>query len=99
MSQNHLKGINLEKKLSAKIHLKAEIPVLISAKVLRIRGAGQVDLCSYHKGRVFLYEVKNSGHISMSQVKRLRISADFLAKILNSSVIMLSTSLNQLNPF
>lgn len=77
-------GNILEQNLSRGIH-QYGIPILISPKLLRRYGYGQVDLCLYYRGEIFLYEVKTHPElISPKQVRRLKGSLHFLMKTFNS---------------
>lgn len=79
------KGKILESFYSKKIK-PDHIPLLISSKLLRQRGCGQVDLASFDPRRrwAYLYEVKSFGLVNASQKKRLRSSASFVGTLLNS---------------
>lgn len=64
-----------------------QITILISAKVMRSRGAGQVDLATYDPKakNLTLYELKSSNRMSFKQYRRLRSSALLLGVWLNCS--------------
>lgn len=81
------KGEQFEKELSSKFHEKYT-PVLISAEVLRSRGAGQVDLCYLHDDQLNLVECKNGGYLSPKQHTRLKDSGAILGNILDKSVFI-----------
>jgi hypothetical protein len=79
------KGRRLEKEISLLVHQNT-IPVLCYPLALRRLGLGQVDLAcikTLEKGNRWLeiIEVKNSGGVSYSQQKRLRLTQDFLSRV------------------
>lgn len=81
------KGEQFERELSSKFH-EMYTPVLISAEVLRSRGAGQVDLCYLHEDQLSVVECKNGGHVSQRQYIRLKNSGEILGNILDKSVFI-----------
>lgn len=82
-----IKGERLEKELSFKFH-ELYTPVLISSKVLRSRGAGQIDLCYLHQELLNVIECKNGGILSPKQYTRLKNSGEILGNILDKSVFI-----------
>lgn len=85
VSKNSSKGELLEAKKSAQLHLAA-IPVLVSPKLLRTYGCGQVDLVIYERKSIKIFEVKSHPmSVSMGQRIRLQKSADFIAQVMSSN--------------
>jgi len=86
------RGQELERKLSLDFHQKS-IPLLIEPKVLRKRGAGQVDLARFVLGQnqkfIELLEVKSGANVSDKQRLRLRASADFIGEVFKVPVKLL----------
>lgn len=82
-------GELFERELSKKLHQK-HTPVLISSKLLRRLGCGQVDVSYVAAGAIILVEAKSSliGVVSMkkSQVRRLLRTARLLQNLLDLSV-------------
>jgi hypothetical protein len=84
------KGDEIESLQSLFFH-KKNLPVLISSKVLREIGAGQVDLAYMQKKDnwvLTLVEVKASSYPSSKQLQRLRKSQDYLSKVLECETIL-----------
>ena len=80
------KGDHLEADASELI-TKLGAPILISPKLLRSYGCGQVDLAVYARGKVIILEVKSRPSlISQKQLKRLRKSCHFLSTHFNAHV-------------
>lgn len=79
-----LKSLEREKYFSKQIH-SFDTPLLISSKLLRKRGCGQVDIASIHgrvENMISIFEVKSSGSVSYSQRKRLFNTCALLTGIL-----------------
>jgi hypothetical protein len=91
VSTSSLKGSASEKNVSQVFHQQG-IPLLISAKVLRSRGCGQIDLARFVESqKIECLEVKSSVtglKTSIKQRYRILKSSDFLAKVFNSSISM-----------
>ncbi|ATH08060.1 hypothetical protein BIY24_08870 [Halobacteriovorax marinus] len=83
-ANNYRKGDQLEREISRDFH-RSSRAVLISAKVLRERSMGQVDLARVRGELLEVAEVKNSSWITHKQINRLRASTDFLGMCLNLS--------------
>jgi len=81
--KNISRGDELEKNLSKIIHDKY-IPVLISSHFLRSKNCGQIDISVFRKGKLVLYEVKNTPEcISFKQRRRLNQSLELLCHVFN----------------
>ncbi len=82
---------DFEKELSLSIH-KKYIPVLISPKLLRSYGCGQIDISYIDGDELTLLEAKNSQMgldcMVYNQYSRLQNSAIFLESLLNIPVKM-----------
>ena len=87
-----LKGRELECAYSKIIH-KEGTPLLISPKLLRSLGAGQVDIANIIKKDnleiINLYEIKSSTPPSKDQIKRLKRSQLYISSILDRNVRLL----------
>jgi hypothetical protein len=84
------KGEQNEKNLSNYFHNRF-IPVLISPKLLRELGAGQVDIAYLKKNpnwQLKLIEVKSRSYPSPGQWQRLRKAQDYLSKVLECETIL-----------
>lgn len=80
------KGVLLEKKISNALG-KFGNPVLVSSKLLRAYGCGQVDLAIYNGGKVTVFEIKSKPDlISPKQIARLRNSCNLLSSYFECSV-------------
>lgn len=83
-----IKGLALEQKISQGFHAN-RIPVLVSARLLRERNLGQLDLVALEKKNnnwiLEVAEVKSSvmgvENLARSQYKRIREAQNFLAGI------------------
>ena len=67
------------------------IPFLISSKLLREVGAGQIDIAYLVQAkpwRAFIIEVKNATDPSPTQWRRLRKTQDYLSKVLEFEIIL-----------
>lgn len=67
------------------------IPFLISSKLLRAVGAGQIDVAFIEKQRNWrasLIEIKNKSHPTAKQWQRLRKSQEYLSRILEIETIL-----------
>jgi hypothetical protein len=71
---------NFEQIYSAEIHQNC-IPFLISAKLLRFCGCGQVDLAIVKSGKIEVFEVKTAPRISPVQKMRLRRAVEFISTV------------------
>ena len=84
-----LRGLAWERKASRHWH-KLGIPLLVSSKLLRKRGCGQIDLGVIRSGvqgwKIYLIECKSEGVISVVQYGRLKKSAHFLSVLFNLPV-------------
>jgi hypothetical protein len=62
--------------------------VLIDAKILRKRDAGQVDLAALNCNQLLMVEIKsgNQKGVSRKQLERLKRSAEILAHILSVQI-------------
>ena len=78
---------NFEQIYSLEVHQNS-IAFLVSAKLLRACGCGQIDLARVRPDLIEIFEVKSSPKISLVQKMRLKKAADFI-----SSVTDLKTSL------
>jgi hypothetical protein len=84
------KGIWNELQCSKYYHSK-NIPFLISSKLLREIGAGQVDIAFLENKkpmRIQLIEVKSKSFPDHKQWKRLQKSQDYLSRILDCETIL-----------
>ncbi len=84
-ANNYVKGESFEKEVSKRFH-RDSTPVLVSSKVLRQFGMGQVDLARIKNGILEIAEVKYSQRLGARQAKRLLASADYIGKVLGLSV-------------
>jgi hypothetical protein len=80
------KGFKQELKHSTVIHAEG-VPVLISSKLLRKNGCGQVDLAVFKQGALHLFEVKSNSvsaaNLHHRQKMRLLNSARLLSSYLD----------------
>lgn len=60
-------------------------PILVSSLVLRQMGAGQIDIAVLTDQSIHIVEVKSSGRVTWQQIKRLRLSANWLCHLLDQS--------------
>jgi hypothetical protein len=85
-NSSQTKGIHKELIKSQQIH-GTGIPLLVSAKFLRIRGAGQIDISRiiYTKNeyKIEVFEVKSSKRIGIKQSKRIQDSCLILGLTFN----------------
>lgn len=87
------KGELLEAKISEEYHLKFT-PLLVSPKLLRDYGLGQIDVAFIYKTNLSkeweakIIECKISQYPSKIQIKRLLNSCDYLSKVLNMYVFL-----------
>ena len=71
----------------SKIEHSLNVPLLVSSKLLRRVGAGQIDVASIvrlkdGKSIINIIEVKENSWISKKQIIRLHRSADYLSKMI-----------------
>ena len=67
------------------------VPFLISSKLLRNFGAGQIDIGFIKKNNLWeavLVEIKSKSYPSKEQWKRLRKSQDYLSRVLECETIL-----------
>lgn len=86
-----MKGIKLETYLS-KEKLQDQVPVLVSATLLRRYNLGQIDLALMQIKKtqdwfVTLYEIKATPLLSSQQMHRLKNSQSFLAQVFKGNVL------------
>jgi hypothetical protein len=84
------KGERNEQQLSLYYHSQF-IPLLISAKILREAGAGQVDIAvmqNTKRWKAILIEVKSRSNPSQKQWQRLKKSQDYLSRVLDCETIL-----------
>ncbi len=87
--KNFAKGVQLEKRYAQYFHsVKEAVPLLISAKFLRSRQCGQIDIAYYYKGIIYLVEVKSSLRYSRRQQIRLHRAARLLSTLFNRPIIL-----------
>ena len=86
---NGNKGLNRELQLSRLVHSSplGEVGVLVSPRVLRERGLGQIDLCFIRGGRIEVVEVKGYYGPSFSQRHRLNKTCRWLGHLLGLEVV------------
>jgi len=83
-SKSLSRGELLEQELSSGIHVFG-VPILVSQKLFRQHGLGQVDICLYFQKQIILYEVKTHPKlITNKQYFRISKSLDFLIKTIDS---------------
>jgi hypothetical protein len=82
-------GLQIELKFSSILH-EQMIPLLISDRVLRSRGCGQIDVAGMNNNsitpKITIYELKTKQYPSRKQLTRLRKSQQFLATIFDCEV-------------
>ena len=74
-------GMSWEKITSRRWHRKG-LPLLVSPKLLRARGCGQVDVAVIDRGTIYVVECKSGGEVARVQYQRLKRSAHFLSTVL-----------------
>lgn len=81
------KGNHFERSSSRWVHARGT-PLLIDPTFLRRRCLGQVDLARIMGQRLEVYELKSArlGYLSGAQKKRLHLSANYLAALLQMEV-------------
>ncbi len=86
LKNSYSKGVALESELSKVIHRRC-IPVLVSSRLLRSIGCGQIDICGHYGNSLIIYEVKHKPE-AMTQQQRARLnqSLEFLCHVFDSEV-------------
>jgi len=78
------KGESYEKEVSISFHSNG-LPLLVSQKLLRQKGLGQVDMAKWSKDKITLAEVKCTSRLTSTQLRRLSASGDYLSNLLHTS--------------
>jgi len=84
------RGDQEEAKRSLEIlQLKSSVPLLISAKFLRQRSMGQVDLATISKQKIIIYEVKSVGeYLTHKQWNRLKSSQQYISQLFQRPTLL-----------
>ena len=88
--QRKIHGSELERTKSLELHnMPNGVPLLISEKLLRNVGMGQVDLAMVLPDKVIIWEVKQDhDFLTTRQWKRLQSTQDFLGKLFERACIL-----------
>ena len=83
--QRKIHGSELERTKSLELHqIPNGVPLLISEKLLRNFGMGQVDLAMVLPSKVIIWEVKQDhDFLTARQWKRLQATQSFLGQLFN----------------
>jgi hypothetical protein len=81
------KGELFESEQSKIVH-KNNLAFLVSPKLLREYNLGQIDLAAISNKKIKIYEVKSSYYPSQLQMKRLKRTVDYLARIMEMDVVL-----------